>query len=46
MSEGLQEELRMWTEAKRQKRAYHEVADKAGRESKLLFPSERGTTFA
>jgi integrase len=45
MSEGLQEELRMWTEARRQKRTYHGVADQASRESKLLFPSERGTTF-
>jgi integrase len=43
ISSGLQEELEIWIQARRQKSPYHNSADAAS--SKLLFPTETGSTF-
>jgi integrase len=43
ISPGLQEELEMWIQARRQQHPYHAAASSA--RSDLLFPSETGTTF-
>lgn len=45
MSEGLQEELAMWIQARRQTRPYHAATEESAQESLLLFPSEKGTTM-
>ena len=42
ISQGLQEELDIWIQARRQQRPYHKTAES---ESDLLFPSETGTPF-
>jgi integrase len=42
ISQGLQEELEIWIQARRQQRPYHKTAEP---ESDLLFPSETGTPF-
>ena len=43
ISEGLQEEIDIWIQTRRQKRPYPATASAA--QSELLFPSETGTTF-
>jgi integrase len=43
ISKGLQEELDIWIQARRQQRPYHAKASSAP--SDLLFPSETGTLF-
>jgi integrase len=43
ISTGLQEELEMWVQARRQQQPYHKAA--VSETSNLLFPSETGTTF-
>jgi integrase len=43
ISSGLQEELEIWIQARRQKSPYHNSADAAS--SNLLFPTETGSTF-
>jgi len=43
ISSGLQEELDMWVQARRQKKPYH--ATTSGLSSDLLFPTETGTPF-
>jgi len=43
ISTGLQEELEMWIQARRQQRPYHISASAVS--SDLLFPTETGTTF-
>ena len=45
ISQGLQEELEMWIQARKQSRPYHLTTESAGLESSLLFPSETGTAF-
>src|SRR5262245_35428310 len=43
ISKGLQEELEMWIQARRQQQPYHTFTSAAP--SDLLFPTETGTTF-
>jgi integrase len=43
ISEGLQQELDIWIQARRQQRPYHATASAST--SDLLFPTENGTTF-
>jgi integrase len=43
ISEGLQQELDIWVQARRQKRPYHVTASASS--SRLLFPTETGTAF-
>jgi len=43
ISKGLEEELDMWIQARRQQRPYHVTASASS--SDLLFPTENGTTF-
>jgi integrase len=43
ISTGLQEELEIWIQARRQKDSYHAAAEAVS--SDLLFPSETGTPF-
>lgn len=43
ISTGLQEELKIWIAARRQKTAYHTTA--SGSPSDLLFPNEKGRPF-
>ena len=45
VSEGLQQELEMWIQARQQKQMYHSAASGLAATSNLLFPSEAGTTF-
>ena len=45
ISEGLQEELEIWIQARRQKVPYHGTAAPIAAASNLLFPSETGTAF-
>ncbi len=45
ISDGLQQELEMWIQARRQKTPYHATAAPSAAASNLLFPSETGTTF-
>ena len=43
ISSGLQQELEIWIQARRQKSSYHSSADASS--SNLLFPTEAGSTF-
>src|SRR5262249_55851927 len=43
ISSGLQEELEIWIQARRQKEPYHATADASA--SNLIFPTETGSTF-
>ncbi len=43
ISQGLQDELEIWVQARRQQRPYHTTASASS--SKLLFPTETGTPF-